>query len=522
MNRVSLRTVSTAGILAAAVLGACMQVSASPWISAYYRADEYSTIAPASIDYNSITELMWFSIAPNTSGAGTLVDGPNETGAISDTSAVVTAVHNAGKKVLITIGGQGSETAFDTTFSDGHTSTLVSNIVSFVSTYGLDGVDLDDEPIQESDKTAFDSFVTSLRSSLPSGKLLTVAPPDYKPIDMFTAVASDFDQINVQTYDISGPWETEENDNPSGNGYYTWYNSPITSGGYVIPDFTPSTAMPSASSGVQLFITAGVSASKLAMATTFYGYDWTGATGPDQGFTFTPNLINPTNFNSLSYAQIMSTKYSSTYYHYDTSAHAAYLGITSTGDFVSYDDPTAIFDKVDYVEENGLGGLMCFSVGQQYISGATPNQPLLAAIDYALTIPFAQPITLLSWQTGYYASVTGSSDTLQANSASTVTSSDEFTVVNAGDGYVALLSSVTGKYVTVNTGSSDTLVASTATTIAAAEKFTWELSTHTGVIGLKSSTTGDYVTVDFDVTGDPLRATATSLGVAQEFTVGIE
>jgi len=239
---------------------------------------------------------MWFSVAPKSDGSGTLVDGPGETGAMTDTATVVTAVHNANKKVLITIGGANTESAFNATFNDGHTSTLVSNIVSYVSSKGLDGVDIDDEPIAESDKANFESFVTALRTALPTGKLLTVAPPDYNPIDMFTDVASKFDQINVQTYDISGPYEQIENDNPGGNGYYTWYNSPLTSGGYVIPYFTPTTAMPSAASGVQLFINAGVSASKLAIASAFYGYDWTGATGPDQGFTFSGS-----NFNAMTY-----------------------------------------------------------------------------------------------------------------------------------------------------------------------------------------------------------------------------
>ena len=49
-----------------------------------------------------------------------------------------------------------------------------------------------------------------------------MAAPAYAQPAMFASIQDQFDQINVMTYDLSGPY----------SGWVTWFNSPIQDGGY--------------------------------------------------------------------------------------------------------------------------------------------------------------------------------------------------------------------------------------------------------------------------------------------------
>jgi hypothetical protein len=117
-------------------------------------------------------------------------------------------------------------------------------------------------------------------------------------------------------------------------------------------------------------------------------------TGPEQAFG------GSTTVTPVSYADIMTSYYSSGTYHWDSSAVAPWLGFQTTSPvaFISYDDPTLCVAKVNYVENKGLGGLVCWNVGQDYIPSAPSGQqqPLLAAI-YAGLNPTVTTDSLSNW-----------------------------------------------------------------------------------------------------------------------------
>ena len=180
---------------------------------------------------------------------------------------------------------------------------------------------------------------------------------------MFASLQSQFDQINIMTYDLSGPYE----------GWVTWFNSPIYDGGYRFP--STGGLVPSVDGAVSNFITNGVAPAKLGIGLPFYGYIWTGGpgvTGPRQSWptNSVPTVSTPT------YATIMNSYYQSNNYHWDTNAQAAYLGITNTpaakDDFISYDDPHTAQAKVSYARNHGLGGIMIWELSEDYF----PNQPV--------------------------------------------------------------------------------------------------------------------------------------------------
>jgi len=379
--------------LAFATIATQCPVSAAPWVTAYYAWQTLPTLPPASVDLTSVTHLVYFSLSPNAdgtlfdNGADTSQGGGSATSINTHASAFASAVHAAGygKCALISIGGGGSQTNFESAMSSAHQAAFVSNIKSWIIAHGFDGVDIDMEPLPTSDKTLFQSFITALRTSFGNSYLITVAGLSGSEADpsIYAGVYGLCDQINIETYDLSGNWP----------GWVSWYNSPLYTGGYTFPDGV--TPLPSCDNQLQRYLSAGIPASRLAIASAFYGYVWPYVTGPDQNISGIP-----TNYQipAKSYADIVGTYSPSTKY-WDTLAYAPFFSErngtpTDPLAFVSYDDPTLVADKVKYVISHGLGGLMCFQVGQQYIPSAPTGQqqPLLAAIDGAMLTGHTQTL----------------------------------------------------------------------------------------------------------------------------------
>jgi len=187
---------------------------AAPWVSVYYTAyDGLQNPTPEQIDMRGITHLLFFALGPNADGSVN-----SQTYSLATNSPhVISVVHAAGKKCLICVGGGGTGPTFSQAIAPAVQSTFITNIVNFCVSEGFDGVDLDFEPMQSTDLSNFTSFVTNLRAALTTAKpglLLTSAAEPYGFPATFAAVQDKFDQINVMTYDLSGPWP----------GWSTWYD----------------------------------------------------------------------------------------------------------------------------------------------------------------------------------------------------------------------------------------------------------------------------------------------------------
>jgi len=359
------------------------------WVTGYYPGYESAQMAPSNIDFSTITHVIHFALVPESNGALNST-GNNLSG--STAATLINLAHTAGRKVLVCVGGAGTESDFLSATTSSNLGLFVTNIVNYMSGNGYDGVDLDWEPFNSSDTAQYTNLVNALRTSLNSfstHKLLTVAAPAYpeygdSPTAEFTMLASvqaQFDQINIMTYDLSGPYQ----------GWVTWFNSPIYDGGYSFPS-TPTELVPSINGAVSNFVNNGVQPGKLGIGLPFYGYIWTGGPGvtqPRQGWppTNAPTVTTPT------YAQIMNTYYQSGYYHWDNTAQAAYLSITNTPAskdmFISYDDAHACQAKVSYVRNLHLGGLMIWELSQDYfpLQPVAQRTPLTTALNQALATP---------------------------------------------------------------------------------------------------------------------------------------
>jgi chitinase len=356
------------------------------WATAYYAGwmqgwSNNGHLRAGDIDYSAVTHIIHFALVPRPDGT---FDWNANSITETNSAALVARARTAGKKVLIAVGGWGSDVAFRRATDAHNRRAFVSNLVRFVDTRGYDGVDLDWEVLEASDASQYIAFVVALRSALNELKpprLLTAAV-SWQP-DVFGKVHQYFDQINVMTYDMAGAW----------SDWVTWHNAPVYDGGATFP--TTGKPLPSAHGQINSFIAAGVPPDKLGIGIDFYGYVWSGGAGTSTGGSVEPRqkwTLPPSVQSNVPYFTIMRDYYRPEFYQWDTSAHAAYLRIDNPGavadKFVTYDNEASIRKKFEYARSSKLGGVFIWELGAGYRPelGARRRDPLLQAVKTALSI----------------------------------------------------------------------------------------------------------------------------------------
>ena len=328
------------------------------WVTGYYPVwEQAGGMTPDKIDYSAITHLIHFAIVPRADG--TIEDtahGNLNTITPAQSAAVVADAHKGGDKVLVCLGGAGSGPAISAVLSDPLRGVFIKNLLDFITVRGYDGIDVDMEPIVPADEPGFIKFVGELRAAMKAVNprwLLTI-PASGEPGDqpkLCAALQDDFDQINIQTYDLSGKWD----------GFKTWYNGSLYGEGQTL--MTDTRPYPSVDEKVRLYLAAGVPPAKLGIGLAFYGYVWTGANGPTQS-------VQGVTLDTLGYNAIMDKYFQPNLYHWDALAHAPYLSSGTAADagskFISYDDARLAREKVLYAKSHGLGGVIIWELGDGY------------------------------------------------------------------------------------------------------------------------------------------------------------
>ncbi len=357
---------------------------AGMWSTGYFPGWEQAGTPASDIDYTAVTHVNHSSLVPYTDG--TLNSSGNSISS-ANSADILSQAHAAGIPVLICVGGADTRTNFEAATSN-HLAAFITNLTNFMASRGYDGIDVDWEALPVTDYHVFTNLINGLRSALdafPQHKLLTAAAAAYSPEGtsaqylMYASLQSEFDQINIMTYDLSGPFP----------GWVTWFNSPVFDGGFRFP--STGGLVPSVDGAVSNFVHNGVSPGKLGVGIPFYGYAWKGGTGtstggvtlPRQAWSTAPTVTTP------AYTNILSTYFQSNLYHWDTTAQAAYLSISNSTPandiFLSYDDPRACQAKVSYARNHGLGGVMIWELTLDHKSGQPA--PLLQAVKQALVSP---------------------------------------------------------------------------------------------------------------------------------------
>jgi chitinase len=328
-------------LLLALVLGAASCFAQSHWVTAYYAGWAKWNPTPVDIpqiDFTCATHWVLFEMNPTSSGT---FDGTNSGIDSTRLRQFATAVHAAGKKAIIGTGGWGS----DYTGAVTNAATSISFLTGIMKTYGFDGVDIDWEPVPPAQYANFSTWVQRLKAAM-----LAINPQA-----TLTAAALGFDQglvnsqqyidqINMMTYDMSGPWP----------GWVSWHNSAIFDGGKRFP--STGQPMPSIDGSANAYLTAGIPGAKLGFGIEFYGYIWNGVSGPMQsGFGNVQNTIP--------YAQVMDT-FGNLPLKWDAGAQASYYA--AANQFVSFDAETTMAVKANYLKTKGLGGVILYEVAAAY------------------------------------------------------------------------------------------------------------------------------------------------------------
>ena len=342
------------------------------WVSAYYAVwvQQAGTLTPEKIDYSAFSHLIHFGVVPADDGT---IDPLKGGITPAESAAVLTPAHKAGRKVLLSVGGWLTAAHFRAAYSDPHRAAFIGALVQMARTRGYDGLDVDMEPLEAPDAPGYETFIRQLRAQMTAAdpKLLLTAATAAQP-ELFARLSSQFDQINLMTYDLAGPW----------SGFKTWHNSALYGDGTTL--MNPGQPFPSASGMVERFAAAGVPRAKLGIGEAFYGRVWTGADGPGQ------SIQGVTMDGGIPYAEIMDAYYQPSRYHWDALAQAPYLSIDAPQkQFVSYDNEALCAQKVEYARAQGLGGVMLWELGSGYCPNrpAGKQNPLLQAVKQAWLSP---------------------------------------------------------------------------------------------------------------------------------------
>ncbi|KAJ6593441.1 glycoside hydrolase family 18 protein [Mycena capillaripes] len=200
--------------------------------AAYYPDWSADSFPPESLDYSKFDILNFAFAVPNSSSTLTWDDGSQ-----AILQRLVTSARNSGKgtKIVLSVGGWGGSTFFHQAASTAaNRATFVSALSNAVSTFGLDGIDIDWEypnqagagnPFGSADAANLLLVLTSLRTALGTSKIISAAVTDLpwigsngSPLTDMSAYAAQMTYANLMNYDIFGDWSPAPGPNaPLGN-----------------------------------------------------------------------------------------------------------------------------------------------------------------------------------------------------------------------------------------------------------------------------------------------------------------
>jgi chitinase len=329
----------------------------------YYAGYEASLYPVDAIAWDGLTHVAVAFYLPNAQGAldEQLSIDPVKGPALGH--AIVDAAHKHGKKAIASIGGGGLHDPFAAAAKNAHAA-LVASIAKVVNTYGYDGVDLDWEPIQAGDAPQIASLVKDLKTALPSAIFtIPITPLNHnlkEDLSYLPSFVGLFDQINLMTYGMAGAYQ----------GWKSWHSSPLHWNG--------DTSTPvGIDDSVDGFLAAGADAKKLGVGAGFYGQCYSApVVAPVQALG---NSTIVADDGVMSYDHIMTSYWSQGAYTYDAKANVPWLHWAQphgpkSCTYVTYEDSHSIMDKGVYVRQKALGGLIIWTIGQQYRASAPPAQ----------------------------------------------------------------------------------------------------------------------------------------------------
>jgi len=348
--------------------------------------DRNKLVRPATIDYDQYSIINYAFFKPEATGMisstdtwadeNLLLGQPDwQNGGYLPNTSMVDLAHNHGVKVLASIGGWTLSNNFPLLAADPPArEQFASSCVNLITTYGLDGIDIDWEYPgfaahngTPNDGTNFTLLMRTVRDSLNvlsqgsgmSYLLTSCFSPDPAKMGIieWNNLDSLLDFFNLMTYDFFGPWDSISN-----------HNSPLYSPAQGDTSFNIDAAFRNVSQQY------GIDPGKVNIGLAFYGRSLINCTSlhgpsgqsPDMA-TFWEDEGNPLYYNVLNRMSLFS-------YHWDPLANVPYLLGNNINTFVSFDDARSIADKAQYVIDHNAAGVIIWELTGDYIEAAIPGQ----------------------------------------------------------------------------------------------------------------------------------------------------
>jgi chitinase len=356
--------------------------------------DRSQLVNPMTIDYTKYTVINYCFFQPMANGTIALGDSWAEDNLLLGqydwnlnqyipNTSIPSRAHNAGTKVLVSIGGWTWSNNFPAIAADPvKRAQFAHDCNYYVTYYNLDGIDIDWEYPGyaphgggPADAANFTIFMQQIRDSLDALELvyneqyLLTAAVGASPANManinWPAVTPVLDMINLMSYDFFGAWDANAN-----------HNSPLYAGACGDPSFNIDSAF------TALTTTYGVPSSKINIGVAFYGRTQTGFTslcGTTSGNSATAAF--PPDGVPLYYD--IYNNISSYTYHWDNAAQVPWLD--GNGVFVSYDDEQSIAAKANYINTKNACGAIIWEITGDYIETA-PGSGVIAGNPLADTL----------------------------------------------------------------------------------------------------------------------------------------
>src|SRR5688572_9452446 len=128
---------------------------------------------------------------------------------LSDLSTFIRVAHRKNVKVLFSIGGGSKQPQYHDLLKDDKRMKFIEKLIGQVLKYDVDGIDVDLEG--SNIDSAYENFVVELAEKLRKhNKLITAAIAIYYKDQFSDRALSQYDFVNIMSYDRTGPWRPEK------------------------------------------------------------------------------------------------------------------------------------------------------------------------------------------------------------------------------------------------------------------------------------------------------------------------
>ena len=186
------------------------QSTSSPFkIIGYYPIDQAMKADTAEVPFNRLTHIMLAFVNPDSLG-----NLNQDFGALT---SFINAARARNVKVLYSIGGGSYQGQYHQLLKDGKRQELIKNLVLKVTQHNADGIDVDLEEgyaFGANLDPNYGTFIKELAKALKAkNKLCTAALPSSPGNVVTQDVLTQFDFINIMSYDHTGPWSPDRAEN---------------------------------------------------------------------------------------------------------------------------------------------------------------------------------------------------------------------------------------------------------------------------------------------------------------------